>query len=191
MSRCEGPWWAPCGCQTIWQRVILCNELQSLCSWIWKKTIRNKCDVQALVKRIGGFGVKSVSITSDWPSSLVSKGYEFAASCACPGSSHHTGRLGLLGTEARRHRKFSENTHQGQYEPAAGKTPDSAIATMVQRWPSLASWRLRSSLLWPMLLCCFFLPSRWCYFLSPSQSNICITHTHTHLLKKMPLKLAR
>ena len=155
MSRCEGPWWAPCGCQTIWQgdplqwiaksfelvaipRTACClQNSASAGALLWGtpssghvfSTIsavgsgRKPSGINVMSKRLWnpwGFGVKSVSITSGWPSSLVSKGYEFAASCACPGSSHHTGRLGLLGTEARRH-PILWHTHQGCMSQLLGK----------------------------------------------------------------------
>ena len=153
-------------------------------------------DVQAFVKTPGGFGIKSVSITSGWPSSLVSKAYEFAASCVCPGSSHHTGRLGLLGTEARRHRKFSDNTHHGLHEPAAGKKPP----TLQSPPMALPAGGLAlpvggasiSTTVTNAALFFFFCQAGDVIFLNPSQSNMYASrHTHTHLLKKMPLKLAR
>lgn len=119
-----------------------------------------------------GFGAKSVSITSGWPSSLVSKGYEFAASCACPGSSHHTDRYTRIAwNEGRRH-PILWHTHQG-CRASTGKTPDSAsppwLAKVAQRCQLAAS-----SLRWPML--CAFFCQAGDVILSPSQSNF-VKHT--------------
>ena len=143
---------------------------------------RKPSGINVMSKRLWnpwGFGVKSVSITSGWPSSLVSKGYEFAASCVCPGSSHHTGRLGLLGTEARIFIQFSENTHQGCRascwfsQTAAASPPWQGCWRLLIKWvPERRPLHPRRSTQFggfsatsPMLLCSF-LPSRWCDFIA-------------------------